>query len=100
MSQVHLGALALVLLLGTPPAAAQRASGQAAEVQALAAAWAEAERARLPIAGHTIVLRPVGNYIVVSASSPCSVARRCYGGRSHFVYSPAGKRIVHVVAED
>jgi hypothetical protein len=100
MSRTVLGALVTALLLGTPLAAAQRAPLEAPEVQALVAALAEAKRARLPIAGRTIVLRPISGFIVVSATSPCRAAGRCYGGRSHFVYSPAGKRIVHVVAED
>lgn len=70
------------------------------EVHALASAWEAAEKARLPMAGHTIVVRPIREYIVVSARAQCSVAGSCYGGRAHFVYSPKSRKIVHVLAED
>jgi hypothetical protein len=66
-------------------------------VAALVASYQHLSLNHFDPAGVSIVIQRKLNYIVVSFIEPCSLERRCYGGRIHVVYDPSNKKVVYVL---
>ena len=88
-------------LAATPSDGAQTLSpAQVADnVAALEAAYRHVARSRLEITDQVVILRRIRNFVVVTFVEPCSLEKRCYGGRMHVVYDPAIRKVVYVRGE-
>ena len=88
------------LYAGLASAADPRTATSSEEtVAALVASYQHLSQSHLDPAGTSVVIQRKLKYIVVSFIEPCSLERRCYGGRIHVVYDPSNKKVVYVLGE-
>jgi hypothetical protein len=85
----------------TPPDGVEILSAEqvAENVAALEAAYKDMARSRVEVTDQVVVLQRKRGFIVVSFIEPCSLDRRCHGGRMHVVYDPATRKVVYVLGE-
>jgi hypothetical protein len=85
--------------LAATPSDGVQTLGPADNVAALEAAYRHMARSRVESTDQVVILRRIRHFVVVTFIEPCSLEKRCYGGRMHVVYDPAARKVVYVRGE-